>query len=86
MAVQKIMHGGTFCSQGGARNFDNILYAWLAIFQTITMTDWVFIMYDTQVGFFSFLWFYVPELRQTVVLVFAHGAQLACMRPHRACS
>lgn len=48
---------GLFCtphvnpSIGGFRNFDNFPMAGLAIFQHITMTDWSFIMYDTQVCF-----------------------------------
>lgn len=46
---------GLFCAEhanpsNGMRNFDNILYAWLAIFQIITQTDWVFMAYDTMVG------------------------------------
>lgn len=36
--------------ENGLRHFDNILWSWLTIFQCITMTDWVFVMYNTQVG------------------------------------
>jgi hypothetical protein len=34
---------------GGQRNFDNIASAWLTVFQSVTLTDWSYIMYDCQV-------------------------------------
>ncbi|KAJ9521131.1 hypothetical protein QJQ45_022837 [Haematococcus lacustris] len=53
---------GYFCTPwgspggGGMRNFDTILAAWLAIFQYITVTDWVFIMYDCQDALSWWVW------------------------------
>ncbi|XP_054860127.1 voltage-dependent T-type calcium channel subunit alpha-1G isoform X6 [Amphiprion ocellaris] len=55
----------TNCSAGpinpfkGAINFDNICYAWIAIFQVITLEGWVDIMYFVMDAhsFYSFIYF-----------------------------
>ncbi|GFH11379.1 uncharacterized protein HaLaN_06866, partial [Haematococcus lacustris] len=49
---------GYFCSPtvGGMRNFDTILAAWLAVFQSLTATDWAFIMYDCQDALSWWVW------------------------------
>ncbi|CAK8686115.1 unnamed protein product [Clavelina lepadiformis] len=50
--------GGENPSQG-AINFDNIMYAWVAIFQVISLEGWVDIMYYVMDGysFYSFIYF-----------------------------
>ncbi|PWA21597.1 hypothetical protein CCH79_00003485, partial [Gambusia affinis] len=55
----------TNCSAGlinpfkGAINFDNICYAWIAIFQVITLEGWVDIMYFVMDAhsFYNFIYF-----------------------------
>jgi hypothetical protein len=40
----------------GYRSFDNVLLAWLAVFQYMTLTDYTLIMYDTQDGLSWWTW------------------------------
>lgn len=51
---ERLIRYGAWCvptenPSNGLTHFDNILWAFLTIFQCMTMTDWVFVMYDTQV-------------------------------------
>uniref|UniRef100_A0A3Q3VX18 Ion transport domain-containing protein n=1 Tax=Mola mola TaxID=94237 RepID=A0A3Q3VX18_MOLML len=50
---------GTFNPFKGAINFDNIFYAWIAIFQVITLEGWVDIMYFVMDAhsFYNFIYF-----------------------------
>ncbi len=53
---------GTLCVEnmnpdiGGIRNFDNILFAWIAIYQHMMIQDWSFIMYNTQAALSWWTW------------------------------
>ena len=55
--------GGMVCSEYenpnfGITNFDNILYAWLTIFQAISMEGWTDIMYQVQDAVNPWVWIY----------------------------
>lgn len=60
---------GQFCHQDKALNpnygfthFDNILSAWLAIFQCISLEGWVDIMYQLQDAVSGYSWVYFVVL------------------------
>lgn len=58
---------GTFCAafenpNNGMTNFDNIVWAWVTIFQCLTTEGWTDIMYALQVGRQSFLIAAVAEV------------------------
>ena len=55
-------------------SFDNILWAWLTIFQCITMTNWTDIMYQLQDSVSQWAWIYFILL---VVLTAYFGMNLA---------
>ncbi|XP_072298570.1 voltage-dependent T-type calcium channel subunit alpha-1I isoform X2 [Eucyclogobius newberryi] len=52
-------HTGTTNPHKGAINFDNIVYAWIVIFQVITLEGWVEIMYYVMDAhsFYNFIYF-----------------------------
>ncbi|XP_075937609.1 voltage-dependent T-type calcium channel subunit alpha-1H [Anarhichas minor] len=54
-----VCHPGEFNPHKGAVNFDNIGYAWIAIFQVITLEGWVDIMYYVMDAhsFYNFIYF-----------------------------
>ncbi|XP_054849657.1 voltage-dependent T-type calcium channel subunit alpha-1H [Eublepharis macularius] len=54
-----ICKAGDFNPHNGAINFDNIGYAWIAIFQVITLEGWVDIMYYVMDAhsFYNFIYF-----------------------------
>ncbi|XP_069875997.1 voltage-dependent T-type calcium channel subunit alpha-1H isoform X2 [Dipodomys merriami] len=54
-----VCRSGDFNPHNGAINFDNIGYAWIAIFQVITLEGWVDIMYYVMDAhsFYNFIYF-----------------------------
>ncbi|XP_044186655.1 voltage-dependent T-type calcium channel subunit alpha-1I isoform X2 [Thunnus albacares] len=52
-------HTGSSNPHKGAINFDNIVYAWIVIFQVITLEGWVEIMYNVMDAhsFYNFIYF-----------------------------
>ncbi|ERE68697.1 voltage-dependent T-type calcium channel subunit alpha-1H-like protein [Cricetulus griseus] len=54
-----VCRSGEFNPHNGAINFDNIGYAWIAIFQVITLEGWVDIMYYVMDAhsFYNFIYF-----------------------------
>uniref|UniRef100_A0A3B4UUH4 Voltage-dependent T-type calcium channel subunit alpha-1H n=1 Tax=Seriola dumerili TaxID=41447 RepID=A0A3B4UUH4_SERDU len=54
-----VCHSGDLNPHKGAVNFDNIGYAWIAIFQVITLEGWVDIMYYVMDAhsFYNFIYF-----------------------------
>uniref|UniRef100_A0A8C5FYE2 Voltage-dependent T-type calcium channel subunit alpha-1I-like n=1 Tax=Gouania willdenowi TaxID=441366 RepID=A0A8C5FYE2_GOUWI len=67
----------------GAINFDNIAYAWIVIFQVITLEGWVEIMYYVMDAhsFYNFIYF-------ILLIIVSHtrirGLQPAALEPHVA--
>ncbi len=62
---------------GGERNFDNFALALLAIFQTITLSDWSEIMYNCQVSQVG-----AARLATCASATLAHPEIICCVRWH----
>ncbi|KAL8163318.1 UNVERIFIED_CONTAM: hypothetical protein K2H54_017697 [Gekko kuhli] len=75
----------TNCSAGehnpfkGAINFDNIGYAWIAIFQVITLEGWVDIMYFVMDAhsFYNFIYFILLIIRGEIRRTALHPAPVS---------
>ncbi len=67
----------------GFRDFDNILYSFLVIFQHMTLTDWTEVMYDTQDALSWWTWvLHVTMVRCCIMLAGGAGRSLG---PWRGC-